>query len=206
MEAIEAKLELPQSVEVQELTPEILLLKNVASWGRDIVETANAVGKWTSSVIGQDKTLDQSWRLSDGVMIDRQLDPRFQLFEEAAFRCFGRALQEYCARNAWAASAATDIGYTLLRYKTNGFYKEHVDAGPSPPSCLRQLSMILFLNDDYLGGEFVFTRQKIELKPQPGDLLVFPSGFCYPHEAKPVLEGEKYGLVTWFVCQPQAQA
>ena len=69
----------------------------------------------------------------------------------------------------------------------------------------RQLSVLLQLNDDYSGGELVFPRQDVTLAPKAGNVIVFPSGFCFPHVANKVTRGTKYVVVSWLSCTvPQA--
>ena len=58
------------------------------------------------------------------------------------------------------------------------------------------LSVIMLLNDDFKGGEFVmFQDEVISLKQ--GDILFFPSIFMYPHTVKEVTEGTRYSGVSW---------
>jgi hypothetical protein len=38
--------------------------------------------------------------------------------------------------------------------------------------------------------------QQLNIKPQAGDLYIFPSNYMYPHQAKKVHSGTKYSLVT----------
>jgi hypothetical protein len=53
-----------------------------------------------------------------------------------------------------------------------------------------------YMNDDYDGGELFFRLQGLNIKPEAGDLFVFPSNFMYPHRAMPVHSGTKYSIVT----------
>lgn len=58
------------------------------------------------------------------------------------------------------------------------------------------LSAVGLLNDNFSGGEFImFENTTIELKP--GDVVVFPSTFLYPHEILPVTNGIRYSFVSW---------
>ena len=61
------------------------------------------------------------------------------------------------------------------------------------------ISLIGFLNDDYEGGELVFTldTEKYVMKPKRGDIVVFPSAFPWEHEVLPVVSGERYTWVSW---------
>ena len=60
-----------------------------------------------------------------------------------------------------------------------------------------QASALLFLSDDYEGGEFV-VAEKI-YSPQKGAGIIFPSNFLYPHEVKPVIKGTRWSALTWLM-------
>jgi predicted 2-oxoglutarate/Fe(II)-dependent dioxygenase YbiX len=53
-----------------------------------------------------------------------------------------------------------------------------------------------YLNDDYEGGELFFDKLNLKIKPQAGDLYLFPSSYIYSHAAMPVTDGTKYSIVT----------
>lgn len=58
------------------------------------------------------------------------------------------------------------------------------------------VSFIVNLNDDYEGGELIFSKEiKINLKK--GDVVIFPSNFMYPHEISAVTAGTRYSIVGW---------
>jgi len=54
------------------------------------------------------------------------------------------------------------------------------------------LSIVLYLNDDYTGGELYFKNQDIKIKPEAGSLIAFPSTDPYFHESLTVTSGIKY--------------
>jgi len=58
------------------------------------------------------------------------------------------------------------------------------------------LSIVGVLNDDYQGGEFIMFDD-YEIKFKPGDVIIFPSVFLYPHLVKPVKKGIRYSFVSW---------
>jgi predicted 2-oxoglutarate/Fe(II)-dependent dioxygenase YbiX len=60
-----------------------------------------------------------------------------------------------------------------------------------------QVSVLLYLNDDYEGGEF-FVSEKMFL-PEKGSAIIFPSNFMYPHEAKAVTKGTRWSIVSWLM-------
>jgi hypothetical protein len=82
----------------------------------------------------------------------------------------------------------------LLRYDQSGYLPAHQDQGVST----RVLSVLLYLNDDYEGGEITFRHSNITMKPEPGSVLFFPSNFLYVHEVAPVTKGPRYALPNWY--------
>lgn len=83
----------------------------------------------------------------------------------------------------------------LLRYQLGEKYGAHYDGGTNSGRCV---SPILYLNDDYEGGELEFIHHGIKIKPQEGSLFLFPSNYAYKHIAHPVIKGTKYAIVTFF--------
>jgi predicted 2-oxoglutarate/Fe(II)-dependent dioxygenase YbiX len=95
----------------------------------------------------------------------------------------------------------------ILRYRPGGEYKRHADADNWLPSerkwqrvLDRDLSVLIYLNDDYEGGEIVFPNFDVGLKPQRGLLAAFPSDCRYMHAAQTVKSGTRYALVSWAAC------
>lgn len=60
------------------------------------------------------------------------------------------------------------------------------------------LPTLIYLNDDYEGGELSFPTHSITIKPKVGDLIIFPGNMHYAHEVKEVLSGTRYTLPIWF--------
>jgi len=95
----------------------------------------------------------------------------------------------------------------ILSYSPGGHYKPHVDGeslwkAPDGEvfwrkSTDRDLSTVLFLNDDFEGGDFVFPELHIKITPEPGMLICFPSTHHYLHGVEPVLAGRRYSMVNW---------
>jgi hypothetical protein len=83
--------------------------------------------------------------------------------------------------------------FNFIRYTPGNHFMEHHDHGYSY-NCT--VSLVGYFNDDYEGGELYFRLQNLNLKPQAGDLFIFPSTFMYPHQAKKVHSGTKYSIVT----------
>ena len=86
----------------------------------------------------------------------------------------------------------------LLKYGPGGKYEVHTD---HYTTSIRHLSIIINLNDDYEGGDLVFTDQKEQevkrLKLSKGSIVFFPSNFIYPHGIQPITKGTRYSIVSW---------
>jgi len=86
----------------------------------------------------------------------------------------------------------------LLKYSPGGKYEIHTDHFTNAP---RHLSIIMNLNDDYEGGDLIFTDQRDQevkrLKLSKGSIVFFPSNFMYPHSIQPITKGTRYSIVAW---------
>ncbi len=92
----------------------------------------------------------------------------------------------------------------ILRYVAGGFYHRHADACQvvQPGNAWykvrdRDLSLLLYLNEDYTGGGLSFVNFNFHFRPRTGDLLVFPSDNRYEHRAEKVTSGLRYAVVSW---------
>ena len=89
--------------------------------------------------------------------------------------------------------------YQALKYRAGEGYKEHYDGGTEMG---RAISAVIYLNDNYEGGQIEFPNFKIKLKPEKGMLILFPSNYAYRHVAHEVTQGTKYSLDTWLHDRP----
>ena len=92
------------------------------------------------------------------------------------------------------SNVSQDSGYELLRYHEGGHFATHVDTSRN---WLRVLSVIFMLNNTFEGGELSFWDGAYTLNLLPGQALIFPSSFQYPHAVLPVTKGKRYSIVTW---------
>lgn len=83
--------------------------------------------------------------------------------------------------------------FNFIKYGPGQHFQEHHDHGYSY-NCT--VSLVAYINDDYDGGELYFRLQDLSIKPEAGDLYIFPSNYMYPHRAMPVHSGTKYSIVT----------
>jgi prolyl 4-hydroxylase len=91
----------------------------------------------------------------------------------------------------------------LLRYRPGGEYKPHMDALPAEPN-QRILTLLVYLSDDYEGGETRFPGTGLSFRGRTGDALLFRNasadGRPDPlslHAGLPVTRGAKYLASRW---------
>lgn len=104
----------------------------------------------------------------------------------------------------------------FLCYRPGDFFRAHLDNADDPrqPNEIRarRVAVVLFLNgqstraspDTYRGGELVFYNPaatspeqcRVALRGQQGLLVAFASSHL--HEVLPVLQGQRFTIVTWF--------
>ena len=75
-------------------------------------------------------------------------------------------------------------------------YDTHVDVSDYA-SARRWLAFLVYLNDNFTGGETEFHDGKM-IHPKTGTVLVFPCVWTFPHSGLPVKSGSKYILTTYF--------
>lgn len=101
----------------------------------------------------------------------------------------------------------------LLKYHTGGKYKRHYDYIDPMSSSYdsemkergqREFTSILYLNDNFEGGETNFPLNNLTIKPKTGLLLTWRNinvdGSLNKnslHEGMPVVTGNKYIIVIW---------
>ncbi len=107
---------------------------------------------------------------------------------------------DYYAREHERFACIHHTNFRINRYGVGGFMSSHVDNihhSHRQQYGYPQCSVLLFLNDDYEGGEFIVTDK--EYKPSKGSAIVFPSNFMFPHEVKKVTKGERWSIISWLM-------
>jgi prolyl 4-hydroxylase len=96
----------------------------------------------------------------------------------------------------------------ILRYAPGQEYKPHVDTLPGEAN-QRGWTALLYLNDEYAGGETVFPETKVSARGRTGSLLIFANlaadGRPDPrtrHAGKAVTSGEKWLATRWVRQRP----
>ena len=92
----------------------------------------------------------------------------------------------------------------LMRYRPGGFYIRHADSQNMDVTTKlwtrvidRDLSLLVYLNEDFEGGALTFTKFNYQIQPKAGTVVIFPSDHRYLHQAEKVTDGIRYALVSW---------
>ena len=104
--------------------------------------------------------------------------------KDAVIKCS----QEYSERYSLDIGKLTPL--SISKYFEGKGMGPHIDSYSDSPK--EVLSIVLYLNNNYEGGELYFKNQNIKIKPEAGSLIAFPSVDPYFHESMPVLSGIKY--------------
>lgn len=106
--------------------------------------------------------------------------------------------------NNYSVNSKGDSGYCLrkiygpTRIHTDGIFKNTNINEPKSINEIRNLSVIIALNDNYEGGQFYFPSQDRLIKLKKGQLIAFPPYWTHPHTVLAPLNGTyRYTINTW---------
>ena len=78
--------------------------------------------------------------------------------------------------------------YTYREYTKDDYYDWHIDSSHTSQLVF---SYILYLNENFIGGDTLFLHHGIKVKPKIGSMLCFPCDFGIVHKSSKIQEGEK---------------
>ena len=90
--------------------------------------------------------------------------------------------------------------FRINRYSSGGFMSEHIDNihhSHGQQYGYPHLSVLLFLNEDYKGGEFMVADN--EYKTSKGSAIIFPSNFMFPHKVNNIEYGTRWSVISWLM-------
>ena len=67
----------------------------------------------------------------------------------------------------------------------------------------RSHSAIVYLNQDFEGGQTIFRDMNQNYHAETGKALIFPAGYDYTHGVNEVSNGKRYTVAFWFTEDPQ---
>lgn len=147
----------------------------------------DCIGKWID------------WSTSDGYQFGfrKEINPNklntssdnsykiFNLLNDTISKC----IENYMSISGNNIGLRTPFG--ISKYNVGSEMGKHVDDyedyDKNPT-----VSGILYLNDNYQGGELYFEDQGIKIKPTAGSMVIFPSIKPYFHQSLKIIDGIKY--------------
>ena len=102
------------------------------------------------------------------------------------------------AKRDFVVQKTTD--FRLNKYEKGGYMSLHCDNihhSHGQQYGYPQATVLLFLNDDFEGGDFIVSELQLQIKK--GDAIIFPSNFMFPHEVKEVTKGTRWSIVSWLM-------
>jgi len=112
------------------------------------------------------------------------------------------AFEEYARVNEIDLKIAKHFSRVIIKpdrtiginvYFNNCTMGSHIDYNEEQSANL-SYSIVLYINDDYDGGELHFRKFDLSVKPSAGSAIVFPSADPYYHESMPTTRGDKMML------------
>lgn len=96
----------------------------------------------------------------------------------------------------------------VLRYGPSDEYRAHIDARPGADN-QRHVTALVYLNDDYTGGETQFVNLDLKVRGRTGDCLIFVNADAQGradermrHAGLPVQSGVKWLATRWIRQRP----
>lgn len=99
---------------------------------------------------------------------------------------------KYIIKNNYYGRQVSGILY-FRSYDTLDYYDWHIDASLDGKTQLIY-SFIIYLNDNFAGGNTLFVNEKIKITPKIGSLLCFPCDLHHAHKSTKILSGQKHIL------------
>jgi hypothetical protein len=136
---------------------------------------------------------------------DMQAIKTMAFIEEVKYQCLLKYMEIF------------PLVYKCIWWKSKGhisYYRKGMYLGPHSdvssdyiygiPEPANQLALknvlgsIVYITDDFIGGEHHFDYLDITYKPKKGDILMFPSNYMAAHRIFPVERGERYAYLGWY--------
>jgi predicted 2-oxoglutarate/Fe(II)-dependent dioxygenase YbiX len=111
------------------------------------------------------------------------------------------AISSYCNINMIAKPWLPNF-FNIKKYSPGADMGPHIDS--NDPTNIKHpvISGVMYLNDNYDGGEIDFPNQKLSIKPKAGSIIIFPSTDPYVHHPKKINSGNKYMVPLFWYKEP----
>ena len=133
------------------------------------------------------------------VLMDEMWFRNEEKFYDSFKLAFNNVINNYSKRHKlFSCQRHTD--FRLNKYSEGGFMSRHCDNihhSHGQEWGYPQVSCLLFLNDDFNGGQFQVSNSYFETSE--GSAIIFPSNFMFPHKVDTITSGTRWSVVTWLM-------
>lgn len=106
---------------------------------------------------------------------------------------YGQKVWNFVSENYDGDFIKYDNSKTHIARFTEGYgMHEHFDS--TKPN---DIATLIYINDNYEGGDIYFPELGISIKPEVGDLVCFPDTPDFVHGVKPITSGTRYTSPRW---------
>lgn len=147
-----------------------------------------SIPKWQEWTASGDVTYEFGYQKRFNNLVDSDTNVDIQTINSILKKAIIGASEDYS--KYYSVNIGKLMPLSISKYSTGKSMGPHVDDynnGDDP-----NISVVLYLNDNYEGGEINFPNQNIKIKPEAGSIVIFPSVEPYYHESLPVISGIKY--------------
>lgn len=96
----------------------------------------------------------------------------------------------------------SEVVPSIVRWRIGDFQSPHADKqeldGSPNPYPENDIASLVYLNDDYEGGEIYFPNQDVQFRPVAGSLVFFPGDVNYRHGVTEVTKGVRYTMPNFW--------
>ena len=198
------KLKLSTEKIVTPLAPGIVLYENIFNAHKFIEElekeciSPEGATYWDASLTGSGSYSE--YRSSISCDLSLIMDPQnthrlYPLFTDSIYKKIDECVKDYGLE--FNINSFIHEPMSVLKYLNGAQYRAHSDSD-TKSGIIRVFSMVACMKNDSTGGQLDFPYFDLSVKLNEGSVVFFPSNYPYLHIARPVVDGTKYSLVTWY--------
>lgn len=146
--------------------------------------------------------VDLSWnnRIHTSEMFSNKNIDLFRLCNQWYFKNIQKEIEKF-----YNISVKKNETVCIATWRTGDLIEPHADKedelGNPNPFPNNDIASVIYINDDYEGGEIYFPIQDIKIKPVAGDLAFFPGDKNYLHGVTKVLSGIRYTIPAFWTVE-----
>lgn len=137
--------------------------------------------------------LDGSRHVGLSFIKENSEDENMIKIEKILESSINKHLEEYC--NKYGIRGIIPEQWQLVRYGQGQYFATHLDEDFENP---RTVSITMYVNDEYSGGELEYAWFDKTYRPSAGDIMIFPSNYIYAHKVNEVSSGIRYAVVRFY--------